>query len=91
MEIQTMNFIAIVKLLIQLLPVVIEAIQAIEAAFPAGGQGQVKMELIKSTVQGAYSAATDATAAFDTLWTPLQSMISSVVGVFNSTGLFKKS
>ncbi len=86
-----MQFLAIIKLVMQLLPIVIEAIKAIEDAFPVGGAGKAKMEVIKNTVESAYQVAGETTHAFETIWTPLSTMASAVVGLFNSTGLFKKS
>lgn len=86
-----MNFLTIIKTLFQLLPLVIEAVKTIEAAFPAQGAGAAKLAIVKSTLESAYTTATDVQGSFETLWTPLQSMISGIVSIANSTGLFKKN
>jgi hypothetical protein len=85
------NFIALAKTVLSLLPVIIQAVQAVEAALPAQGQGAAKLELVKSTLQAAFATATDAVGTFEGLWSTLQPVVSSVVAFMNSTGIFKKS
>ncbi len=85
-----MNYIAIIKAVLLLLPVLIDAIKAVEAAFPMKGQGAAKLAAVRATVEAAYGAATDKVLSFETLWGPLQTAITSFVALANSTGLFKK-
>lgn len=85
-----MQYILIIKAVLALLPVVIDAIKAIEAAFPAAGQGKAKLEAVRTTVEAAYNVSTDKVASFETLWGPLQTMINAFVALANSSGLFKK-
>lgn len=86
-----MQYIAIIRAVLALLPVIVEAVKAIESAFPASGQGAIKLEAIRNIVQSAYDTATDVSLRFDQLWPTLQSAVSSVVSIANATGLFKKS
>ncbi len=84
------NFVTILRLVIQLLPVVIEAIKAVEAAVPQGGQGTQKLEMVRGILQSAYDVAGNLEATFDQLWPVLRSAISGVVSVYNAAGTFKK-
>lgn len=84
-----MQFVAIIKIVLQLLPLIIEAVKAIEAAFPQGGNGAVKLDALRSMIEAGYKAGSDVVVSFDSLWPVLQSTISSVVSIANSTGLFK--
>lgn len=85
-----MSYIAIIKAVLLLLPALIDAIKAIEAAFPMKGQGAAKLVAVRTTVEAAYNTATDKVLSFEALWGPLQTAITSFVALANSTGLFKK-
>lgn len=85
-----MQFLSAVKLILSLLPMIIQVVQAIEAALPASGQGATKLAMIKEVLQSAYSTATDVTATFETVWPALEGTIKAVVSMFNSAGAFKK-
>jgi len=84
------SFISIIKVALQLLPIIIEAIKAIEAAMPAGGNGAAKMEVIKTTVQSAMTVADQAEHTFEAVWPTISAMSSGVVSLFNAVGLFTK-
>ena len=45
-----MQYLAIVKLVLSLLPLIIDVVKAVEAAMPASGQGANKLEIRKSVV-----------------------------------------
>jgi hypothetical protein len=85
-----MQYIVIIRAVLALLPVIIEAVKAIESAFPVGGQGAVKLQAIRNIIEAAYNTVADATLSFDKLWPAIQSAIGAVVSLGNSTGLFKK-
>jgi hypothetical protein len=80
----------IIRTVLALLPVIIDAVKAIEAAFPVSGQGASKLQAIRNIIESAYNTVTDATVTFDKLWPAIQSAIGAVVSLGNSTGLFKK-
>lgn len=86
-----MNYFTIIKSVLSLLPIVIDAIKAIEAAFPEGTKGHIKLDIVKSTVESAYSVATDVVAPFESIWPVLSGMITAIVTAFNASGLFKTS
>lgn len=85
-----MNYVLIIKAVLTLLPFIIDAVKSIEAAFPASGQGATKLAAVRSIVETAYGTANDAAIKFDALWPAIQSAVSAVVSLANSTGLFKK-
>lgn len=69
--------------ILKLLPAIIEAIKAIEAAVPEGTSGKIKLQAI-------IDIATQIDANVATIIPQLTSTISVIVGMFNSIGLFKK-
>jgi len=75
-------------LVLQLLPVVIHAVMAIQAALPATGQGATRKALVMSSIQAAASAGgkTD-----DEMTAALSALVDQVVGVLHATGVFTKS
>lgn len=85
------SFVTIIKVALQLLPLIIEAIKAIEAAMPAGGNGAAKMEVIKTTVQSAMEVAKTTETTFEAVWPTISAMSSGVVSLFNAVGLFQKT
>lgn len=85
-----MQYLTIIKLVLSLFPLVIDAVKAIEAAYPATGQGTSKLELIRTVIQQAYDTGTGAVAKFDDVWPVLQKTVGAVVSFFNTVGAFKK-
>lgn len=85
-----MNYIIIIRAVLALLPAIIDAVKTLEAAFPASGQGASKLSAIRTIIEAAYDTANDASLKFDQLWPAIQSAISAIVSLANSTGLFKK-
>jgi hypothetical protein len=84
------NVIAIIKLVLSLVPVILETVKAVEAALPQSGQGAAKLALVRTTVQAAFDVAGNAVATFEQVWPALEKTIGAVVGLFNTTGVFKK-
>lgn len=85
-----MNYIIIIRAVLALLPAIIDAVKTLEVAFPASGQGASKLSAIRTIIEAAYDTANDAALKFDQLWPAIQSAISAIVSLANSTGLFKK-
>ena len=69
--------------ILQLIPALIVAIKAIEEAIPGQGTGEAKLAAIRAMLE-----------AIDTgiakLWPQIASTIGVLVGLFNTTGVFKK-
>jgi len=85
-----MKFISIARLILSLLPVLIEAIKAAEEAIPGEGKGEAKLALIRTVLEVAYTSATDVSDKFDDVWPVMQKTIGSIVATFNKLGVFKK-
>lgn len=85
-----MNFIASAKLILSLLPVLVEAIKAAEGFFEGSGKGAAKLELIRVALESAYGLTKDARGTFAEIWPALEGFISNAVAVFNRVGTFKK-
>jgi len=85
-----MKFLEIARLILSLLPVLIQAIRAAEEAIPGEGKGELKLAIIRAALESAYSAATDVIGTFDSIWPAIQNTIGIVVGAYNKAGIFKK-
>ena len=85
-----MQFLQAIKTVLTLLPLIIEAVRAVEAAMPGSGQGASKLALIRQAVQATYDLVADATPQFEAVWPALEKTIAAVVATFNALGEFKK-
>lgn len=70
-----------VLLVLQIIPALIQTIQAIEQAIPVQGQGKAKLAAVIEIMQ----TVNDAVKAL-----PLEAIIGTIVKLFNATGAFKK-
>lgn len=85
------QFLMILSLVQQLFPMVIAIVKQVEEAFPEGGQGAVKLAMVRSALETAFRSYTEAQVTFDKLWPTLKIMIDGAVAIYNATGKFKKS
>lgn len=74
------------KVIIQLIPYVIDAIKTVELMVfdDPTGKGPQKLVIVKAILSTIYSS-------LDEVWGPLEQIISVIVAVYNKTGEFKKS
>jgi hypothetical protein len=79
-----------IKLILGLLPLIIDTVKAIEAALPQAGQGAAKLALVRETLQAGFQVATDSVATFEQVWPAIERVIGSVVGLFNRAGVFQR-
>lgn len=70
-------------MVLKLLPLIIEAIKALEAAIPLAGKGGEKMAALREVL-------TVADGAVDALWPTIEKVVGVLVGLFNKTGVFGK-
>ncbi len=79
--------------ILNMLPAILGAVQAVEAAVPVQGAGKAKLDLVLGTVSQVYAAdqALQKAIPGDQLLAILTSTISLVVTNFNALGMFKKS
>jgi hypothetical protein len=77
-----MNWIGIAKAVFSLLPVIIDAIKALEAAIPAEKMGAEKLNVIRGIIESIDAGAS-------AVWPYLEKAVNIVVAVFNKLGVFK--
>jgi len=85
-----MKYLQALKLIMSMLPLLIEAIKAAEEAIPGQGKGEAKLAMIRAVLESAYSISTDVQAKFDDVWPALKTTIGAVVASLNTAGVFKK-
>ncbi len=77
------------KLLLALLPQIIDAVKAAELLFGTGviGNGSAKLDLVKSVLEIAFTAISpDAKARFDDVWPSIEKIVGNVVRLYNTFG-----
>lgn len=77
-----------IRTLLQLLPLVIDAIKTVEEAFPHAQQGAAKLDLVKGVIQNAYNVGSGTTEAFQAIAPGIDAIAKGAVAIFNSTGVF---
>jgi hypothetical protein len=72
-----------IKLILSLLPLVIQAVRQLEELFPESDRGAMKLDLIRRTIQNVYDIS-------DNTLPLIEKMVNTIVDVFNKFGIFKK-
>lgn len=72
-----------VILVLKLLPAIIEAMKALEQAFPAKGAGETKLQALREVLEVLDSSMT-------ALWPSVEKVVQVLVKAFNATGVFQK-
>lgn len=85
-----MKFLEIVKLIISMLPILIEAIKTVEAAIPGSSNGEAKLQTVRTVLESSYNVSNDMSDKFESAWPTFKSVIDSLVSTFNKVGVFKK-
>jgi hypothetical protein len=81
-----MNFIEVFKLIVSILPMLIEAIKTVEAAVPGQGNGEQKLAVVRSVLESSYEVAGNIN--FESVWDSIRKVVNALVSVFNKTGVF---
>lgn len=76
---------------LELVPIIIGAIRAIEAAIPESGQGAAKLAALRLAIQAGYDSVQDVLGAFDDVWPRIEALVRALVDRFNATGLFARN
>lgn len=76
-----MGVLETIRMVITLLPMLIQAIKAVEEALPGAGKGAAKLAIIRGVIESADSAMTN-------LWPVLENVVAVIVATFNKTGVF---
>lgn len=72
-----------IKIILNLLPVVIQVIRQLEDLFPESGQGKMKFQLVIQAIQTTQVVGTN-------MLPIVEKLVDVVVGIFNQFGIFKK-
>lgn len=73
-----------IRVILEILPFVIQTVKQLEEMFPEEGQGKIKFELINRSLKSAYDVSND-------LLPIVETTINSVVSVLNEFGVFSSS
>ena len=77
-----MNFISTIKTIISIIPQIVAAIDALEAAVPQSGKGAAKLDVVKTVLQGAVEAADDIdNTSFEKLWPIVSKIVAAVIAM----------
>lgn len=79
-----MAILSILSLIVHLLPLVAQLVQQAEAVFPEQGSGAHKLELVRSTLEAAYTTANTTETAFHQVWPALNGAISATVAGYKA-------
>lgn len=71
-------------IILQIFPLLLEVLRSVEKAIPEPGMGKEKLQLVEQTMTIAYDGVSE-------IWPTVQAIITKIVDVFNSTGVFKKA
>ena len=85
-----MKFIALAKMIVSLMPILISAIKAAEAAIPESGKGREKLVIVRGTIEAAYVFAFDTEMAFDEVWPSIKKAVDAIVAAFNAAKVFDR-
>lgn len=85
-----MTFLQRAILLLGMMSTLIAAIKAVEEAIPGQGNGEQKLAAVRAALEAAYAGATDAAGEFEKIWPSIQSIVKTLVGIFNVKGIFRK-
>ena len=83
-----MGFLQVLKLVLQLLPLILEAIKTVEAASNVSGNGSAKLELVKGLLTSTVDIGNDVDKS--QYGAAIEKAITLSVNFFNAVGVFKK-
>lgn len=84
-----MGFLQVLKLVLQLLPLILEAIKTVEAASNVSGNGSAKLELVKGLLTSTVDIGNDVDKS--QYGAAIEKAIALSVSFFNAVGVFKKA
>jgi hypothetical protein len=84
-----MQFLTILKLILTILPLLMDAIKLIEQLIPESGKGSAKLGAVKAVIEPSYLASNE-TLPFESAWPVIEKVISGIVTALNDAGVFKK-
>jgi hypothetical protein len=82
------EFLLIIQVVSQLLPLVTGLVQGVEAAFP-NTPGSGKLSAVQSLIQSAFDKLGAIGVTFEQVWPTISAFVSATVAIYNASGLFK--
>lgn len=79
-------FIERARLVLGLLPVIIDAIKSLEDAIPGEGRGEQKLAALRAVLEAVAESLGDAVETLDDIWPTIQSVVGRLVSLFNAIG-----
>lgn len=79
----------IVTLTLGFKPLLVQLVDGVEAAFPEGGQGRAKLEMVKAQAAIAFGVIDQAFVTFEQMWPTFVVIVEKIVEIRNATGAFK--
>lgn len=76
---------------LQLFPLIVGFVRSIETMMPEEGQGTAKIGMLRIALSNAYEGFGNILGTLDEIWPRVQVMVTSLVDLFNKTGLFNKT
>lgn len=73
------QFLLIIQIINQLLPLLIQTVRTIEDGFPQRGAGQVKLDMVRSVLETGFSVLQTGQTTFDAVWPALDAVITGIV------------
>lgn len=86
-----MSAILRIRAWLELIPIIIGAVRAIEAALPESGLGAAKLAAVRMAVEAAFDGVKDVLGAFNDVWPRIEGIVQRIVATLNSAGVFKKA
>lgn len=71
------------KIIMQLIPLILQIVKAVESQIPEGGKGKDKLTFVRNVLTDAYPQIVD-------MWSIVEKIIAATVTLYNTTGIFKK-
>lgn len=84
------NFIAVSRILLPLMPALLDAVKEAEVQFPSAGMGPVKLSLVRRILEAVYEVVGQKSVEFDTIWSAAEKIVAFAVSTYNRLGVFKK-
>ena len=84
------KILTVVQLVLALLPLIVEAVKKIEAAFPQGGLGDKKLSLLLQMLEESGNGVEGFREKFNEAIPTIQRVVGWTVSLFNAAGEFKK-
>lgn len=86
-----MSIAIVAPIILKLLPVIGNAVRAVEELEQSNGKGPAKLQVVIGIVRSIYEAAEpEAAVKFDALIATVTTVVGSLVNFYNAIGLFRK-